>query len=85
MIRTMQELMPYRIVYRRNEANGGCFRSINTAANMATTEILASLDSDTFAGFPPDRPQSGEARSRVPLVNGAIATRRDGGAPLDRA
>src|SRR5439155_387830 len=49
MIAEMQAWVPFRIVYRKMERNGGCFHSLNVAAEMATTEILASLDSDTWA------------------------------------
>ena len=49
MIREIQTRAPFRITYHKNEKNLGCFGSLNLGAQMAPTEILASLDSDTWA------------------------------------
>lgn len=49
MIEALRKEAPFEIVYRRMERNGGCFRSLNLSAQMARTEILASLDSDCWA------------------------------------
>jgi len=40
---------PFRITYRRNERNLGCFGSMNAGINMARTGIVALLDSDACA------------------------------------
>ncbi len=75
MIAEMQAWVPFRIVYRKMERNGGCFHSLNVAAEMATTEILASLDSDTWAD--PNWLKRGieafESDDNIAFVSGHIA------------
>ena len=75
MIESIRKQTPFEIVYRRMERNGGCFHSLNLSAQMARTEILASLDSDCWAD--PDWLRKGiEAFNENPelaFVSGHIA------------
>ncbi len=62
MIESIRRQAPFEIVYRKLDRNGGCFRSLNLSAEMARTEILASLDSDCWAA--PDWLERGIAAFR---------------------
>jgi glycosyltransferase involved in cell wall biosynthesis len=79
MVRELQAKAPFSITFHRNERNLGCFGSMNLAAAMAKTDILASLDSDAYAdpnwlrrgieGFGDD--------PKVAFVSGHIADKPD--------
>jgi glycosyltransferase involved in cell wall biosynthesis len=49
LVRELAARSPCVLRYHRNERNLGCFGSINLAVQMASTEIVASLDSDCQA------------------------------------